>query len=310
MRNKFLLLWGISFLFLIILSIPAKSQQLVDRIVATINGKIITEKELEKEILWNQKEWGLDKEKISKKEILESMIEEKLLLMEAEKRKITVTEEEVEGAFEKKEKELSLEKLEEILKGRETSLEEFKERLKKEILLQKLIAEKMREIDREISIKKENVKAFYAQLKQYIEGRGETGKEVREFYKIYQKELAEKSLVKIAYIVEEDKEKAKTILQKFKKEEFSSEQGWINLNLREINPSLREAILNLKEGEISNLIEMDGAFCIVKLIKKSEFSFEEFKDKIENYLKREKEKEILEKWINDLKSKTRIEILI
>jgi len=236
------------------------------------------------------------------------MIEEKLLLEAAEKRKIAVTKEEVESAFERKEKQLSLEKLKEILKERETSLEEFKERLKKEILLQKLIAEKIREIDREIRIKKEDIKTVYAQLKQYIEGRGEIEKELREFYKIHQKELAEKSLVKIAYIVEKDKEKAETILQKFKKEEFSSEQGWINL--REINPSLRETILNLKEGEISNLIEMNGAFCIVKLIKKNEFSFEEFKDKIENYLKREKEKEILEKWINDLRSKTRIEILI
>jgi len=309
MRNKLLFLWGVSFLFLIILSIPAKSQQLVDRIIATVDGKIITEKELEKEILWNQKEWGLDKEKISKKEILESMIEEKLLLMEAEKRKITVTEKEVEGAFEKKEKQLSLEKLEEILKERETSLEEFKERLKKEILLQKLIAEKMRGIDREIKIKTEDVKAVYAQLKQYIEGRGDLGEEAKGFYKIYQKELAEKGLVKIAYIVEKDKEKAETILQKFiKKEEFSSQEGWINL--REINPSLKEAILNLKEGEVSNLIEINEVFCIVKLVEKNEFSFEEFKSKIENYLKREKEKEILEKWINDLRSKTRIKILI
>lgn len=250
----------------------------------------------------------MNKEKISKKEILESMIEEELLLEEAKKRKITVTEKEVESAFAKKEKRLSLEKLKEILKERETSLEEFKERLKKEILLQKLIAEKIREIDKEIRIKKEDIKAVYTQLKQYIEGRGEMEKEAKGFYKIYQKELAEKSLVKIAYVVEKDKEKAETILQKFKKEEFPSQEGWINL--KEINPSLRKAILNLKEGEISNLIKMNGAFCIVKLIKKKEFSLEEFKSKIENYLKREKEKGILEKWINDLKSKARIEILI
>jgi len=250
----------------------------------------------------------LDKEKIPKKEILKSMIEEELLLEAAEKRKIIVTEEEVEQAFAKYKKQFSLEKLKEILKERETSLEEFKERLKKEILLQKLIAEKIREIDREIRIEKEYIKAVYAQLKQYIEGRGEMGEEAREFYKTYQEELIEKSLVKIAYIVEKDKEKAETILRKFKKEEFSSKQGWINL--REINPSLREEILNLEESEISNLIEMDGAFCIVILIKKNEFPFEEFESKIENYLKTEKEKEILEKWIDDLKSKTRIKILI
>jgi len=217
------LFWGSGIFCLLFANscFSAQFYQLVDRIVATVNGKIISEKELEKEILWYQKEWGLEREEIKKKEVLELLIDKELLLEKAKEREITVTKEEVEERFSKYEKQFSSENLEKILKDRGTSLEEFKERLRDEILQEKLIIEKM----------------------------------------------------------------------------------------REINPSLREEILNLKENEISK-VEVEGTFYILKLIERRKFSFEEFKDKIETYLRRRKATGSIEKWIEDLRLKARIEILV
>ena len=306
------LFWGSGIFCLLFANscFSAQFYQLVDRIVATVNGKIISEKELEKEILWYQKEWGLEREEIKKKEVLELLIDKELLLEKAKEREITVTKEEVEERFSKYEKQFSSENLEKILKDRGTSLEEFKERLRDEILQEKLIIEKMREINRDIEIKEEEIKKIYQELKQYMEGKNEIKENIRKFYQTYQKELEEKSLVKIAYIVEKDEKKAEDIYQKLKKngDSFSFlREGWINL--REINPSLREEILNLKENEISK-VEVEGTFYILKLIERRKFSFEEFKDKIETYLRRRKATGSIEKWIEDLRLKARIEILV
>jgi len=99
--------------------------ELVDRVIATVNGKIITEGELQREIFLVRKELGIENGDLEKK-VISQMIDDSLLEQEAEERKIKVSSLEVEETVEKIRGNLSEEKFLEILRKEGLSLDEFK----------------------------------------------------------------------------------------------------------------------------------------------------------------------------------------
>ncbi|MEA1965253.1 MAG: SurA N-terminal domain-containing protein, partial [Candidatus Aerophobetes bacterium] len=92
------------------------SEELIDEVIASVNGKIITEKELENEIFLRESGREIKNKKNLRKIILEQMIEENLLLQEAEKEGLTVTSEMREEIFSDFKSQFLKEEFEEIKK--------------------------------------------------------------------------------------------------------------------------------------------------------------------------------------------------
>lgn len=79
-----------------------------------------------------------------------------------------------------------------------------------------------------------------------------------------------------------------------------------------ILPELEEAAFRMKPGEVSGPIRADGRLFIIKLEDKQaerQFTFEEIKDKLKKELEARRSRELKDKWIAELKSKAKIEIL-
>ncbi len=202
---------------LIVLPTLITSAEIIEGIAAIVNDEIITCSKLEEflapHLLYiNQnfsEEVRQEKMVLMRRELLEGMIEEELLLSEARKQGIVVSDEELEkhlgvikGKFDSEEKfqlQLSEEKLTE---------EKFRERLREQILLKNLVDLKIAsqiETPSEEEMKKffrENKKEFRTRQKEFSEVRREIENrlyrlKMEEVLGRWLKELKEKAYIQI-----------------------------------------------------------------------------------------------------------------
>ena len=161
-------------LFLVLsAAIPARAAEVVDRIVAVVNGEIITLFELNerlKPILDQFKGRQLsdsDKQAIVKfkKDLLQKLIDDILLAQEIKKFNVTATDVEVENQLQsfKDQHKLTEETLAEQLKLEGMTRAEFLDKIRKDILRQRLLGVMVR---RKVVVTSEEVKRYYDEHKQ------------------------------------------------------------------------------------------------------------------------------------------------
>ena len=308
----------LGFFILLGVSISAYPAELVDRIIAVVNGEIITQRELLLEFRLldlSPKSPGLTRE------VLNHLIEKKIYLQEAKRQGMTVSSRSVEDIIANKRKGISSEDFERILGERKISLEDYKSYLETEILIYELKREKSRQIQRQIRVDKEEIENFYLRLKQYL-GEHKDDREVKEFCELYKDELVHAGEVKIAQILVQSEREADHILNRIKEgEDFSvlakesslgpgaekgGQLGWIDL--RNLKSPLKELIGNLRTYETIK-IKGEGFYRIIQLQDKKEISFHEYKDKIKQYLENKSREEGLREWFEDLESGAEVKIL-
>jgi len=301
-KQKIVTIGIVSSLLIGITFIMGNSEEIIDKVIASVNGKIITEKELENEIFLRKSEWELKNKENLRKIALEQMIEENLLLQEAEKEGLTLTSDIKEKIFSDFKRRFSEEEFEEIKKH--ISVDEIKRVWGNIVLSNGVLSRHKKEIEKNINIKKEDIKIFYFKLKQYLQGEGDK-KGIEDFYQEYQDELEKTEKVKIVQIIVKSENQLKDTLSSLS--ERNEEGIW--LNLRDIKPNLREEMLSLKNGGIKIIKERGDSYRIIQLKGTKKLLFAEWEKRIEDYLKREKIKEHLKRWLKEVKSKAEIRII-
>ncbi|TET48720.1 hypothetical protein E3J59_00105 [Candidatus Aerophobetes bacterium] len=300
-------------------SISAYSLELIDQIIAVVNGEIITQSELLLELhllpTYSPNNPGLTRE------VLSYLIKKKIYLQEAKRQGITVSSRRVEKIIADEKKGMSSQEFERILGEAKISLEGYKSWLKTEILIYELKREKSKQIEQEIRVDKEEIENFYLDLKQHLEEHKDEG-EVKEFFELYKDELVHAGEVKIAQILVQSEREADYILKQIKEgEDFSvlakefslgqgvekgAELGWVNL--RDLKPPLKKLIGDLQIYEAIKIKEEDF-YRIIQLQDKKEISFSYYQDKIRQYLENKRREESLREWFENLESKAEIKIL-
>lgn len=298
--------------FLIVIGTKfACGDELIDEVVAVVNGEIITQRQLEQVIFLSGGNWEF-----------EDMIEDFILYQEAEREGISVSSETVEKALVEIKADISDAEFEQALAQGGLTVSEYKEWLRRKILRDRLKYQKGEKIDKNIRIKDRETREFYLKLKKYLDGQDISEAGVAQFYRSHKKNLANAGKVQIAQIIVKSKATADLVLQQLKKGEslaalarkFSldnnvgGELGWISL--REIKPSLRAVILPLKEGEVVKVKEeKEDFYRLIQLKKRKELDFINCEKEIEEYLKEEKEKESMQEWLKELTTNSEIRII-
>ena len=286
------------------------SAELIDRIVAVVNGEIITQRQLKQGKVMIKETFGV-----------QDMIDICILTQEARKEGIAINSQWIEERLSELEKKYSQTELETILRESNLTIAEYREWTERIFLQGGMIDQKRIQIKEDIRVQEAEVGDFYLKLKRYLGGFPDSEKEVKEFYQIYQEELEEIGKVKIAYFIVKDETIADKIQERLEEGEDSAllveeislgsesfREG--EITLRDIKPYLREAIVSLEIGQTRKLeVKENDSFWVIQLKERREFLYSEHKEQMESYLRNKKREERLQKWIKELREKADIRII-
>jgi foldase protein PrsA len=270
-----------------IVLIFSSCNQVNDKVVAKVNNENITQSQLNEEL---NKQYGY--------ETLQNLINQVLVIQEAKKKNITVNEKEIEEEIYKTALNMGgIEKLKEQLKARNVNFNDYKQKVKLDLLLRKLVISELSE---------DELRVFYDNIKGSL------------------------PMVEVSFIMVPDKDLANSIIDNLKKgasfeklsETYSQDpltkdtKGYAGFLLRgdisNASPTFKaldEAIFKApKRGEIIGPIEINykgqKLYYIVKYINVLQ-SYQEVKPKLQEILAQQKSNEYIQK----LRKNANIEIL-
>ena len=321
-KTQFLRLFFILSFSIFCLNLKAAAET-IDRVVAIVNGEVITLTELNEAVsfLLNNTEEMTNFDGVKtdsaeiKRKVLDRLIDNKLIEQETKKMGIVVSEKETNNALEniQKENSISRKELVEKLESKGLSLEKYKEQVRHGM-------EKMMLINREI---KSRVIVNENELKKYYTENMESFKIVTEvriqhiFLPIPPN--ADEAKIKDVY------EKARELLVKLdNKEDFGKlakmysqepstdlqgDMGWFKRG--EVTPFLEKIVFSLKVGEISGIIRSGLGLHILKLMDRKEGGvrpFEEVKDEIRDTIYTKKVEKEFKEWFEGLRKRSFVKV--
>ncbi len=307
------------------------SAQVVDKVVAVVNDEIITLSELEEEtaelfrsITQNNPEQPiLEAMAQARKIALDSMIERRLIKQKAKKYNVTVTEEDVNTAYDKIRNDMSLDRPQFKKKLEKNGLTEdsYRKKLKSQILQSRLLSFDVRS---KIVVTDEMIRDYYNEHytskvdkgSYYLLQIGCSWNNLDDSEKLQlDKQQALERTNRILNLAKKGQD-FKMLAEKFSEMPSASDGGDIGaFSLNEMAPGMRDAVRNLKSGEISDIIETSSGYQFFKLLSGDKNAvvttapFESVKEEIREKIFEEKLKVAYSEWVKKLKDDAYIQRL-
>lgn len=245
--------------------------------------------------VWDKEVDGRKFGDVAKEKILDMLVDTKIQLKKAEEMGIKVTDEEVNTEIENAKKYFETEeKFNEFLKEQNMDLDYFKDSVRKDMIISKL-REKMTE----------NITVTDAEIKTY-----------------YDAHLNEFMQVKASHILLETKEEAQKMLERIKAGENFNELAKQNSK----DPSAKDnggdlgffghgdmvepfeqAAFALKPGQVSDIVETQYGFHIIKVEDSKIDQFEDIKEQLKTTLLNDKINSEYEKMLEDMRTKANVQ---
>jgi peptidyl-prolyl cis-trans isomerase C len=272
--------------------------------VAIIDDDSISLKELKTAFMDVEIKGALDENTDSVKELkrnlLNQLIEQHLFLAEAGRLKLDVSPDEMKQAIDRIKGDYAPGEFETMLRNRQTSLDEWRERLRQEILSQKVINQAV----------PENIPI--------------TEEEVRAYYKEHSKEFVRPNEVRARQIVVTNEETAKSIRQQLlqgadfatlaKAHSLSPDKdqgGDLGFFTRGEMPEEFDTVFSLDVGKISPIIKTAYGYHIFKVEDAhpaKPMTASESDERIRAQLTQERREKSFSEWVAGLKEKARITV--
>lgn len=300
--------------------------EMVDRVVAVVNDEIITLSELDEEsqgvfqkiAATVPSEQVPDAVRQAREDILNTLIDKKLIAQKAAAKNISVSEEEVDSAMEQVLKRTGMTREVLLEKLRETGVTEtvYRTTLESQILQNKLVST---DIQQKIIVTDEMMIDYYdenytSQVDEgayYLLQMGFSWRETGDTQKVETKQRAEHvyNLVKAG-------QDFRTLAEKFSDLPSSADGGDIgSFQLDEMAEYMKDAIVDLKSGEVSDIIETPSGYQFYKLVSMGEGSivmkapYESVKDEIKRQLYDQEMQKAYAEWVKNLKEQAYIQKL-
>ncbi|MFA6600116.1 MAG: SurA N-terminal domain-containing protein [Candidatus Omnitrophota bacterium] len=298
-------------------SAKAETGHLLDRVVAVVNGEVITESELDTYLqpLYEQLRAEYKGQQLAEKiqearnQLLNQLIEDRLVFQEADKQGVKVEPTEIDTQLEQIKAQTPQDRdFEDLLRQQGLSLKELRERLRRQIMIRRLH-------DTEIRSKIVVSPA-----------------EMEEYYQAHQGEFVDQEMIKVRSITikKSDEAQEKGILDEvamnqirdlhkqalagkdfgelakaFSQDTKAKDGGlsdWIKHG--EMIPEIDQIIFQTGAGNITEVIETPMGYHLFKIEEVRQaatHSYEEVRDFIQNLLFRKKFQEKFDEWLGELK---------
>jgi len=289
-------------------------------VVATVNGKDIVQGEVEKELqnILMQYQGRVPPQQIIqlqsqfKKQAVESLINKQLLFEETDKQNIEASDEEIDAEVKKASAQFETpEKFKERLEQMGMSEEKLREDIKQNYRIEKLLKSKLPAI----TVTDEDISLFY--------------KENPENFSVPEQIQASHILLSLEpdasdEVKKEKRSELQAVLEKIKKgDDFaelarnhsdcpSKEKGGElgSFPRGAMVKAFEDVAFNLKKDEVSDVVETQFGFHIIKLTGRTEASttpIEKVKDKISTYLETQKQSKEVAAYLETLRSAAKID---
>jgi peptidyl-prolyl cis-trans isomerase C len=275
-------------------------------IVAQVNGEPITVAEFIAELfplVEGYQTPPTSQEKVDlknlKKALLDQIIQKKLVLNEAQKMGITVSDDELEEAFAFIKRSYPQGRFDEVVRD-EAARRQWKESLRQRLLIEKVI---------------NRVSQITSPIDEHT---------LRKYYKKHRSQFAVPEQVRVRQIVVKDRQEAEGLLRRVKRGESFEELarrhsigpeaeigGDLGFFGRGDMPEEFDVVFSLKAGETSNIVQSPYGYHIFQVVAKreqSESSFDEVKDQVKKLVVREEEDKIFQAWLKKVKKKASIRV--
>jgi len=321
-------------LFLQIVFVPVNgSAELLDRVVAVVNDDVITLSELEKEGERFYRDISAKTPATSlaetlqqaREHVLDRIIERRLITQKAKAGNISVSDAEVDAAFEQMLDQSRLSKPELLAKLKEDGLTEtaYRDNLRDQVLQSKLVNADVRS---KVVITDEEILDYYNShsTNQVTSGgyyllqigiswkkEQDTPPETLEADKSKARKEAEKVLE-----MAKDGEDFKELARKYSSMPSAADGGDIGVfQLDEMGPDMQQAVKDLKPDGISDIIETPEGYQFFKLVSSEDGAIavktppEEVKEEIRKSLYEQRLKKAYDEWLSNLKNEAYIQKL-
>ncbi len=290
-----------------------------DRVVAKVNNEIITLSSVEERVFVLKQKYKNDLQSLNEKEILKEALDmivgEKLQLQEGKKMGLEVDDAAVDAALKNIELNNGLKEgqLLAMLESEGKSIESYKDHIRDQILVSKVTRF---ELGSRVSVSDKKITRYYHKNQKDF---WEPGKaRVRHILILSEKDsLPSQKKEKYSRVVEilneikgglDFSEAAK----KYSEDISASSGGDVGIVEKgKMVPEFEEAVYQLKEGEISDIVETAYGYHLIKVDEVQPgrtLPLKEAKARIQNILAGKKQKSVYEDWMKELKESAYIEI--
>jgi parvulin-like peptidyl-prolyl isomerase len=305
--------------FLLVSFAGASHGAVVDRIVAVVNNEIITLSELNHEAepfieRVEQSYKGTEKGRVieeTRKNVLNRMIDGILVKQEAKRLNIVVKDADVTNMLNEmlKSRKMTMEQFKEMLAKDGLSLESYMEEAKDHLVRGRLAN---REIRSKIMVTDQEIGEYYKQHREDYEGREQV--KLRQIVILCPAtapvEKKRECRAEIDSIMASLKagEKFEVLAAKYSPQ-LGGEMGFVEKGAM-LQP-VEDVAFKLKVGEISDIVESPAGYHIIQLLDRRGAgikSLQSVREEILNKLTLEKSEKKFEEWMTDLRKKSHIEI--
>lgn len=306
-------------------SVVLAESQVVDRIVAVVNDEIIVFQDLNKmlePVVDSLRASGQPPEKIKqliyekRKQLLDMLIDQKLILQESKLFTISVDEKEIDNAIErmKEANRLTDETLREALEAQNISMKEFRTNFREQIILGRM---EHIEVRSKIVITKEDAKAYYESHRDQYQGSRQL--HLRHLMVTApgmapptEKEAARQK-IETALSALKAGESFVDVVKRYADRPFAGDGGELGLfQLNDLSPRLRSLVEKLSVGQFTPVIETDQGYQIIyleKFVETQAVPLEKVSADIEDLLLKEALRKKRLDWIDGLRKRAHIKII-
>ncbi|HOD36012.1 MAG TPA: SurA N-terminal domain-containing protein [Syntrophales bacterium] len=276
--------------------------------LATVNGQKITQRAFTKafsrhmEVIGRSSNFDEDELEGLKREILDDLITRRIMLQQARKLNITVSDRELADRIEEIKKDYaSSEGFYGAFRDGKVDYASWAEELKKRLILEKLI---QAEVNDRVVVSVDEARGYYAaNRRRYV------SEERIRLAQIILAEEAEGEKAALRLKAGEDFDKVAREVSIGPEREHGGDLGYFTRGM--LPEAIEKAVFSLPVGQPSKLTQSPYGFHIFRVSKKERKGagrFEDLEDRVKADLKKEKEEEAFMAWVETLKAASVIEI--
>ena len=314
------LIW---FSVVLLLNVSSASALVIDRIIARVNEEVITLSQLQEEGLpfferLRESFSGEELERqvsLAEREFLDQLILKRLQLQYAAQIGLTASENDVNAAVKDvlTRNNLMQETLVEMLAKEGLTLQDYKDRVREQIVLARLLNQAVRS---RVSVDASEIEAYYQAHREEF-GRPDEARVRHIFFRLdpaADKSQGDAIHARAARVLQEARNGGnfEALARRYSEDVTAATGGDLGVMKRgQMLAGFEEVVFSLRDGEISDVVRTPNGLHIVKaeaIDKGMPRSFAEVKEEVQRRVLQEKTDKRLREWANELRNKAYIEI--